>query len=45
LRKDVRTGQLVDGPREKWKPDIEAVRAAVRFLGKIGRSTYQSQAE
>jgi hypothetical protein len=26
-KKDVRTGQFVDGPKEKWKPDMEDIKA------------------
>jgi hypothetical protein len=37
-------GQFLDGPREKWKPDMEAVKAAIRFLEKAGRLTYQPMA-
>jgi hypothetical protein len=44
-RKDVRTGQLLDGPREKWKPDMEVVKATIRFLEKTGRLTYLPEAE
>jgi hypothetical protein len=44
-RKDVRTGQLSDGPKEKWKPDMEVVKATIRFLEKTGRLTYQPEAE
>jgi hypothetical protein len=44
-RKDVRTGQLLDGPKEKWKSDIEVVKATIRFLEKTGRLTYQPEAE
>jgi hypothetical protein len=39
-RKDMRTGRLLDGPQEKWKPDIEAIKVAIRFLEKTGRLTY-----
>jgi hypothetical protein len=45
LRKDVRTGQLLDGPKGKWKPDMEAVKATIQFLEKTGRLTYQLPAE
>lgn len=31
-RRDERTGRLLDGPREKWKPNIEVVKATIRFL-------------
>jgi hypothetical protein len=41
----VRTGQFVDGPKEKWKPDMEAVKATIQFLEKTGRLTYQLSAE
>ena len=44
-RKDVRTGQLLDGPKETWKSDIEVVKATIRFLEKTGRLTYQPEAE
>jgi hypothetical protein len=44
-RKDVRTGQLLDGPKEKWKSDIEVVKATIRFLEKTGRLTYQPEAD
>jgi ribonuclease HI len=44
-RKDVRTGRLLDGPQEKWKPDMEVVKATIRFLEKTGRLTYQPPAE
>ena len=44
-RKDVRTGQLLDGPKEKWKSDIKVVKATIRFLEKTGRLTYQLEAE
>jgi hypothetical protein len=33
-RKDVRTGRLLDGPQEKWKPDMEAIKATIRFSKK-----------
>jgi hypothetical protein len=42
-RKDVRTGQLLDRPKEKWKSDIEVVKATIRFLEKTGRLTYQPE--
>jgi hypothetical protein len=44
-RKDVRTGRLLDGPQEKWKPDMEVVKATIRFFEKTGRLTYQQVAE
>jgi len=44
-RKDVRTGQLSDGPKEEWKSDIEVVKATIRFLEETGRLTYQPEAE
>jgi hypothetical protein len=42
-KKDIRTGQLSDGPKEKWKPDLEVVKATIRFLEKTGRLTYQQE--
>jgi hypothetical protein len=44
-KKDVRTGQFVDGPKERWKPDMEAVIATIQFLEKTGRLTYQPLAD
>jgi len=46
-RKDVRTGQFLDGPnvKEKSKSDIEAVKATIRFLEKTDRLIYRSEAE
>jgi hypothetical protein len=44
-RKNVRTGQFVDGPKEKWKPDMEVVKATIWYLEKTGRLTYQLSAE
>jgi hypothetical protein len=32
IKKDVRTRQLLDGPKEKWKPDLEAIEATICFL-------------
>jgi hypothetical protein len=25
-------GQFIDGPREKWMPDLKVVKATIRFL-------------
>jgi hypothetical protein len=36
---DPKTGQPVDGPKEKWKVDLPAVKAVLRFLCKTGRFT------
>ena len=44
-RKDVTTGQFLDGPKEKWKSDVEVVKAPIRFLEKTGRLTYQPEAK
>jgi hypothetical protein len=44
-RKDIRTGQLLDSPKEKWKSDIEVVKATVWFLEKTGKLTYQLEAD
>jgi hypothetical protein len=41
----VRTGQLLDSPKEKWKSDIEVVKATIRFLEKTGRLIYQLEAK
>jgi hypothetical protein len=42
-RKDVRTGQLLDGPKEEWKPDLVVVKATIRFLKKTGRLSFQQE--
>jgi ribonuclease HI len=42
-KKDIRTGQSLDGPKEKWKPDLAVVKATIRFLEKTGRLTYQQE--
>jgi hypothetical protein len=44
-RKNVTTGQLLDGPKGKWKPDMEAVKATIRFLEKTGILSYQQTAD
>jgi hypothetical protein len=36
-------GQLVDGPKEKWKPDLDVVKATIRFLEQTGRLDYRRQ--
>jgi hypothetical protein len=41
-RKDARTGKLVDGPRESWKPDPKAVKASTRCLYQTGRLSRSS---
>jgi hypothetical protein len=38
-------GQFLDGPEKKWKQDMEAFKATIRFLEKIGRLTYLPPAE
>jgi hypothetical protein len=45
LRKDASTGQFSVGPKEKWKPDMEAVKATIRFLENTSRLTHQPLAE
>jgi hypothetical protein len=39
----MRTGQLLDGPKEKWKSNMEVVKATIRFLEKTGRLSKQPQ--
>lgn len=41
-RKDVKTGKFVDGPRESWKPNLEVVKASIRFLYQTGRLSRSS---
>lgn len=42
---DPRTGQPVDGPREKWKADIPAVKAVLSFLCKTGGFAAQGRTD
>jgi hypothetical protein len=42
-KKDIRTGQLLDDPKEKWKLDLAVVKAIIRLLEKTGRTTYQRE--
>jgi hypothetical protein len=35
----------LDSPKEKWKSEIEVVKATIRFLEKTGRLTYQPEAD
>jgi hypothetical protein len=43
-RKDVRTGQLLDGPKKEWNPDLAVVKATIQFLEKTGRLSFQQEA-
>ena len=36
-------GSDLDGPRERWKPNVAAVRATVKFAMKTGRLNPQPQ--
>jgi hypothetical protein len=36
-------GQLVDRPKEKWRPDLEVVKATIRFLQQTRRLDYRRQ--
>jgi hypothetical protein len=38
---NVSKGQLVDWPKEKWRPDLEVVKATIRFLEQTGRLDYR----
>lgn len=42
-RKDVRTGQFLDGPKEKLKSDMEVLKATMRFLEKKDRLSYSQR--
>ena len=41
---DPRTGQPIDGPKEKWKANLPAVKAVLHFLHKSGRFAWQTRA-
>ena len=30
-------GKLVDGPKEKWKPNVKVIKAAIQFVKATGR--------
>jgi hypothetical protein len=36
-RRDGRTGRFVDGPREKWKPNLRVIKAMTEFVMNTGR--------
>jgi hypothetical protein len=40
----VRTGQLLDGPKEKWKPDLAVVEATIQSLEKTSGLSIQQEA-
>lgn len=40
--RNAQTGKLVDGPRERWKPNLEVVKATIRFLHQTGRLSRSS---
>jgi hypothetical protein len=42
-RRDPESGELLDGERETWKPNLTVVKATVQFLKETGRLTYQSE--
>jgi hypothetical protein len=37
LKKHWETGEPLDGPKEKWKPDLKVVKQTIRFLQYTGR--------
>ncbi|KAL2353255.1 hypothetical protein BJ546DRAFT_982118, partial [Cryomyces antarcticus] len=42
---DAKTGEPLDGPKEQWKPNMEVVRAVIRFLQSTARFISARQAE
>ena len=36
-RRDGRNGRFVDGPRERWKPDLKIIKAIIQYVIKTGR--------
>jgi len=38
---DVRTGEPLDGPEEKWAPDLAVIKATIWFLRKTGGLSLQ----
>jgi hypothetical protein len=43
IKKDSK-GQFIDGPREKWTPDLKVVKATIKFLEQTGRLDFRQQA-
>jgi ribonuclease HI len=39
-KKHWETGEPLDGPKEKWKPDLKVVKQTIRFLQHTGRLAY-----
>jgi ribonuclease HI len=44
-RKEGQSDRLLDGKREKWKPDVKVVKATIEFLQKTGRLEYSRTQE
>ena len=44
-RQDFLTGKYINGPRDKWKPSLDAVRATLRFMAATGRFTAISKSQ
>jgi hypothetical protein len=40
LKKHWETGEPLDGPKGKWKPDLKVVKQTIRFLQHTGRLAY-----
>jgi hypothetical protein len=43
IKKDSK-GQFIDGPREKWMPDLKVVKATIRFLEQTRRLNFRQEA-
>lgn len=37
MKRELRTGKLVDGPKEKWAPNLKMVKATIQFLQQTTR--------
>ena len=47
-KRELRTGKPVDGPMEKWAPNLEMVKTTIRFLQqttRMGATSVQGQGE
>jgi hypothetical protein len=40
-RRDAKSGKLLDGEKDNWRPDLTVVKATVRYLQETGRLIYQ----
>jgi hypothetical protein len=42
-RRDAKSGKLLDGEKDNWRPNLTVVKATVQYLQETGRLTYQPE--